>query len=84
MEGFQSWAFSESCCKRRLKSVAGVGLKVQHLVNEYPGTREKSILSIFEQLMEFGFSDEIASWTGVWNGAGDSCRRWPPGYGCGE
>jgi len=48
-----------------LKSAAGVGLKVQHLVNGYPGTREKSILSIFDQLMEFGLSDEIVSWTGV-------------------
>ena len=56
---------------------------MQHLVNGYPGTREKSILSIFDQLMEFGLSDEIVSWTGVWNGVGDSFHRWPAGYGCG-
>ena len=70
---------NEAMCKRRLKSAAGGGLIVKHLVNVYPGTYKKSILSIFNQLMEFVLLDEIVSW----NVVGDSFHHWPPGYGCG-
>jgi hypothetical protein len=54
-----------------LKSEAVGGLEMQHRRKGYPGTGEKSILSINDPLLKFVLSDEIVSWAIVWSGEGD-------------